>query len=126
MTDSVDELLRAQAALATVPQLLALGMSRSAIRTRLRRDWMFVLPRVVASSRRPLDDYQRLVAATLFADPDAVISSLTAPSGTASRRHGRTGRCGSRSRSRVVSWRRASSSSGARGGRTRERGHGRH
>jgi hypothetical protein len=78
MTDSVDELLRAQAALATVPQLLALGMSRSAIRTRLRRDWMFVLPRVVASSRRPLDDYQRLVAATLFADPDAVISSLTA------------------------------------------------
>jgi hypothetical protein len=78
MSDGADHLLRAQTGLATVSQLLALGMSRSAIRTRLRRDWMFVLPRVVASSRRPLDDHQRLVAALLFAGPDAVIGSLTA------------------------------------------------
>lgn len=78
MTDAVDELLRAQVGLATVPQLLAVGMSRSSIRTRLRREWMFVLPRVVATSRRPLDDHQRLVAAMLSVGPDAVIGSMTA------------------------------------------------
>lgn len=78
MTEDLDALLRTQAGLATTAQLATLGFSRSAIRTRLLRDWVFVLPRVIATTRVALDAHQRLVAASLFAGPEAFIGSLTA------------------------------------------------
>jgi hypothetical protein len=83
VVDQLEEVLQEQAGLVTVDQLTAAGVSRSALQTRLNREWRFVLPRVVTTANRPLDDHQRLVAAALFAGPDAVISSLTAAS-----RHG--------------------------------------
>ena len=64
---AVDDLFQRQAALATVGQLAASGVSRSALRARLRREWCFVLPRLVSGTRRPLDDQQRLAGALLFA-----------------------------------------------------------
>ena len=78
MVDAVDDLFQRQAALATVGQLAASGVSRSALRARLRREWGFVLPRLVSGTRRPLDDQQRLVGALLFAGEGAVITSHTA------------------------------------------------
>jgi hypothetical protein len=72
------DLFDEQAGLATVGQLKGLGMTRSALRARLRREWCYVLPRVISQNRVPLDDHQRLLAALLFAGGGAVISSHSA------------------------------------------------
>lgn len=75
----VDRLFAKQAGLASVAQLLAAGVSREALRSRVRRGvWRFVLPRVIADHRRPLDGPARLIAAQLTAGEDAVIASGTA------------------------------------------------
>jgi hypothetical protein len=78
VTHAVTEVFRAQAGLASTAQLQAAGVTRSALRARARREWCFVLPRVISQSRAPLDDHQRLVAALLFAGESAVLASHTA------------------------------------------------
>ncbi len=74
----VVELFRRQSGLASTSQLVALGMTRSELRARLQREWWVVLPHVVAGARTPLDDHQRMVAATLFAGRGAMIASHSA------------------------------------------------
>ena len=75
----VQQLFERQEGLATVAQLLELGLSRHVVRTRiLRGPWRLVLPRVVCRDARALDARQRLVAAFLMAGPDSAISSWTA------------------------------------------------
>jgi hypothetical protein len=78
VTRSLPDLFEEQAGLATVSQLTALGMTRSALRARPRREWCFVLPRVVCMTRSHLNDHQRLVAAVFFAGEGAVVASHTA------------------------------------------------
>ncbi len=53
-------------------------MSRGQLRWRLRTQWQQVLPGVLATFSRRLDDDQRLVAAALLVGPEGVITSLTA------------------------------------------------
>jgi hypothetical protein len=75
----VEQLFSRQAGLASVSQLLAAGVSREALRSRLRRGlWRFVLPRVVADTARPIDGMTRLIAAQLMAGESAVIAGSTA------------------------------------------------
>jgi len=71
-------LLQEQNGLATRNQLLTAGISPSALRWRLDHSWRTVLPGVVATFTGKLDPLQLLVAAQLYAGPDAVISSWTA------------------------------------------------
>ncbi len=79
VTDPVDALFRRQDGLASVAQLVELGLRRDAVRRRLRAGrWRLVLPRVVCRDTRPLDAGQRLVAACLLAGPESAISSWTA------------------------------------------------
>jgi hypothetical protein len=75
----VERLFARQEGLAGVGQLVELGLSRDVVRARpLRGPWRLVLPRVVCRDIRPLDVRQRLVAATLMAGSDSVISSWSA------------------------------------------------
>ncbi len=79
MTDPVDALFRRQDGLASMAQLVELGLRSEAVRRRLRAGrWRLVLPRVVCRDSRPLDAGQRLVAACLLAGPESAISSWTA------------------------------------------------
>src|SRR3954452_2159075 len=71
-------LLRDQHGLATRSQLLSGGVTRPALQWQLGRGWRAVLPGVVATFTGTLDPVQRLVAAQLYAGPQAVISSMTA------------------------------------------------
>jgi hypothetical protein len=71
-------LLDEQMGLVSVAQLLDSGLTRSAVRARLRREWCYVLPRVISTTRGALTEDQRLVAALLFAGEGAVVASLTA------------------------------------------------
>jgi len=74
----VSELLRTQRGLASRAQLLEAGVTRSALQWRLDRSWQAVLPGVVATFTGVLDPVQRLIAAQLYAGPEAVIGSWTA------------------------------------------------
>jgi hypothetical protein len=76
--DPVSELFERQFGLATLAQLLAVGLTRAEIRARLERHWQYVLPRVVAVTRAPLDERQRMLAALLMCGPEAVVASMTA------------------------------------------------
>jgi hypothetical protein len=75
---ALSRLAEAQAGVVTVGQLSVLGVSRSQLRSRLRREWRYVLPRVVALTGAPLNEQQRYVAALLYAGRDAALASLTA------------------------------------------------
>jgi hypothetical protein len=75
---TVSDVLEEQAGLASVTQLLDAGLTRSALRARLRREWRYVLPRVISTTRAGLTDHQRFVAALLFAGDGAVLASFTA------------------------------------------------
>jgi hypothetical protein len=78
-SSSIDAVFARQSGLATIEQLLATGVTREIIRSRLtRRVWRMVLPRVVSDDARPLDTNRRLIAAQLLAGPDAMIASTTA------------------------------------------------
>ncbi|MBI4943087.1 MAG: hypothetical protein HY830_20265 [Actinobacteria bacterium] len=76
--ETVQELLQRQHGLATRAQLRRYGLSESTLAWRLRTQWSLVLPRVVFAGRGPLSERQRLVAALLFADGDAVVTSFAA------------------------------------------------
>jgi hypothetical protein len=76
--EDLDALLRRQVGLVTRPQLRNHGVSRAALRWRLGRGWRLVLPGVVATFTGRLDARQRLVAAQLFAGPEAMIAASTA------------------------------------------------
>jgi hypothetical protein len=77
--DPVDALFEQQEGLATVAQLVALGLPADTVRYRLRAGrWRLVLPRVVCRDKRALDARQRLIAACLLAGPDGFISSWSA------------------------------------------------
>ncbi len=79
VTDPVDALFRRQDGLASVAQLVALGVQAESVRRHIRAGhWRLVLPRVVCRDARALDAGQRLVAACLLAGPESVISSWTA------------------------------------------------
>lgn len=65
-----------QSGLATRRQLQEHGWSPSAIRHRLGDRWHLVYPRVVAPHSRRVLGRDRLVAAQLWAGPDAVLSGL--------------------------------------------------
>jgi len=54
------------------------GLTRDAIRCRLGRTWQAVHPGVVATFTGGLDNHQRLIAAQLYAGPQAYLSSWTA------------------------------------------------
>lgn len=60
--------------MATRRQLRDLGWSESAVRHHLASSWQLVYPRVVAPHLRPVEGRERLVAATLWAGPKAVLS----------------------------------------------------
>src|SRR4051812_19383220 len=75
---ALSRLAEAQAGVVTVGQLSVLGVSRSQLRSRLRREWRYVPPRVVAPTGGPLNEQQRYVAALLYAGRDAALASLTA------------------------------------------------
>jgi hypothetical protein len=72
------EVLTEQHGLIHREQLLDLGVTRGQLRWRLDREWRLVLPGVVATFTGRLDHRHRLVAACLFAGPDAVVTSTTA------------------------------------------------
>jgi hypothetical protein len=74
----VQGLLDEQLGVATAAQLVSAGMTRSALRWRLERDWRWVLPRVVATRPGPLSGTQALVAAQLFAGHGAFVTSHAA------------------------------------------------
>jgi len=78
LTEECQRLLAAQQGVATTAQLLAAGVSQSALRRRVARGWRLVLPRVVATFVHPPDQGQRLLAACLYAGEDAAIASLAA------------------------------------------------
>jgi hypothetical protein len=66
-SSSIDAVFARQSGLATIEQLLATGVTREIIRSRLtRRVWRMVLPRVVSDDARPLDTNRRLIAAQLL------------------------------------------------------------
>ncbi|HST86467.1 MAG TPA: hypothetical protein VLL08_32315, partial [Kineosporiaceae bacterium] len=67
-----------QHGLAARTQLTTAGISRGALQWRLGRSWRAVLPGVVATFTGVLDPVQRLIAAQLYAGPEAIISSWTA------------------------------------------------
>jgi hypothetical protein len=67
-----------QAGLLHYDQLTEHGVTRSQLRGRLGTEWRLVLPRVVFTALGPLDDRQRLVAALLYAGPDAMITGAAA------------------------------------------------
>ncbi len=71
-------LLRDQRGIARRDQLTARGVTRAQLRWRLDRQWRVVLPGVIAAFTGTLDPQQRLIAASLFAGPDAVVTSTTA------------------------------------------------
>ncbi|MFK5645133.1 hypothetical protein ACI3ET_01275 [Ornithinimicrobium sp. LYQ121] len=56
-----------QRGLATVPQLLEAGWTRSALRQARATRWQEPMPRVLAPHRGPLDGQARLAAAALWA-----------------------------------------------------------
>lgn len=72
------KLLGRQNGVATLSQLREAGVSQDALRWRLGRSWLLVLPRVVATTRGPLTRHQYLLAALLYAGPDAALSSSSA------------------------------------------------
>ena len=75
----VRRLFDRQQGLATVDQLVELGLRRETVRERIhRRDWRLVLPRVVCRDARPLDAELRLLAALLMAGQGAMIGSWSA------------------------------------------------
>ncbi|WP_088314961.1 hypothetical protein [Kineosporia sp. R_H_3] len=76
--EKVQELLRTQHGLATRAQLRHCGLTEAALAWRLRTQWRLVLPRVVSTGRGRLSERQRLIAAMLFADGDAVVTSFAA------------------------------------------------
>ena len=79
LPEGLVHLLREQSGLVTVAQLDALGVSRATRRHALaRRWWRMVLPRVVLVGTGALTPRQRLVAALLFAGPEAAIAASTA------------------------------------------------
>lgn len=71
-------LLKEQDGLASRKQLLDRGVTPAALRHRLSRTWRTVLPGVVATSKAPLTAHRRVIAAHLFAGPDALVASSTA------------------------------------------------
>jgi hypothetical protein len=75
---SLTALLSAQHGLISRSQLATSGISRAAVRWRVERTWRVVLPGVVATFTTPLNPFQRLIAAQLYAGPTAFVSSWTA------------------------------------------------
>jgi hypothetical protein len=71
-------LLKEQHGLASRTQLTTAGLSRGALQWRLGRSWRAVLPGMVVTFTGVLDPVQQLIAAQLYAGPEAVISSWTA------------------------------------------------
>lgn len=67
-----------QRGLLTTAQLAQAGVSRACVRWNLGRSWRLPLPRVVAVFTGALDPGQRLVAAQLWAGPEAQLGSVTA------------------------------------------------
>lgn len=76
--DELRGLIEAQDGLVRRQQLLAAGVTPSALRWHLGRHWQLVLPGVVATVTGALTPRQRLVAGQLLAGPEAVISGPTA------------------------------------------------
>jgi hypothetical protein len=72
------DLIDLQAGLARRGQLLAGGVSPSALRWHLGRRWRLVLPAVVATFTGELSPHQHLVAGQLLAGPEAVLSGPSA------------------------------------------------
>lgn len=67
-----------QRGLATVPQLLEAGWTRSALRQARATRWQEPMPRVLAPHRGPLDGQARLAAAALWAGPKATVTGTVA------------------------------------------------
>lgn len=63
-----------QLGMASVPQLLAAGWTRSALRHARASAWQEPMPRVVLPHRGPMDDERRLVAAGIWAGMRSVLS----------------------------------------------------
>ncbi|HEX2809135.1 MAG TPA: hypothetical protein VHN80_23470, partial [Kineosporiaceae bacterium] len=76
--DGVRDLADAQQGLVSTAQLRQLGMTGSAVRSRLQRQWRYVLPRVVVTFRGHLDRRRQLIAAMLFGGSETIIGSMTA------------------------------------------------
>ena len=73
-------ILRQQSDLITRPQALAAGLTKGALRSRLRTDgpWRIVLPGVYLSHNGGLTSAQQEVAATLYAGHGCVLTGMTA------------------------------------------------
>lgn len=78
MHADLELLLRDQDGLVTVADLLAHGVTRSALRWRLDRSWKLCLPGVVQTFTGRLSPSQRLSAAALYAGPDAALTGWAA------------------------------------------------
>jgi hypothetical protein len=74
----LDPLLDRQHGMVSVEQLRAFGVTDAMLRTRLRREWRLILPRVVDTRRGDRAPIALLTAAALYAGAGAVITSSAA------------------------------------------------
>jgi hypothetical protein len=78
MDDCLSSLTERQQGLVSRAQLLRCGVTRDELRWRLGRAWQAVHPGVVATFTGFLSPHQQLIAAQLYAGPQAYLSSCTA------------------------------------------------
>ena len=76
--DAVNALIDNQSGLVSVRQLREHDVPASAIRWRLGRSWRLAMPGVVQTFTGPLDARRTLVAAALYAGPDATLTGAGA------------------------------------------------
>lgn len=77
--DRLGWLLKRQHGIAHLDQLRAAGVSRAALRWRLQSGrWRTVLPQVYATFTGACTDWQRIIAASLYAGPSAQIAGTSA------------------------------------------------
>jgi len=76
--EALPALIDEQCGLVRRDQLAVAGITRAQLRWRLDRRWRVVLPGVISTFTGNLDPHQRLVAASLYAGPGAVVTSSTA------------------------------------------------
>ena len=74
ISDDLSVAIRRQWGLVTRAQARSAGVSDAAVRWALGRDWEIVLPGVLHVDRSPLRESQRMLAALLYAGPQAAIA----------------------------------------------------